>query len=323
MLFGSGRSPLFRFYYKNKISYLFGSNHAVPLFKLKYRTPIDLIFGRPDPSIGIYDKLINRQTLVTEQCCLDGQSYLDSADKVNVDAKLDKLIEIVNDGNMYSRLINLHELCDDIDVADFRRRYIRKFYQFRLSPKDELLFRCFEKVITMQPYNEIFDTVNDINWDYIMLCIYRAIVAVGIDCNLNAIYMKAGKPVYSLDYPTGNEVELSINVSLRNKIQMLIAKLRNRDFIERTLESATNRYLYDEFSDKVESHEYTDSLVVSRNNKWVPWILRYHNETSDPLIVMGEDHLKGEFGVVNLLRKQVGEQNCKFEVYHVGIGRFV
>ena len=55
---------------------------------------------------------------------------------------------------------------------------------------------------------------------------------------------------------------------------------------------------------KKESAKIYQSLVVDRNNNWIPKIKKYLQTSETEFVLVGAAHLIGEDGIVNQLKKQ-------------------
>lgn len=309
-LFGKGFAPLFRLTNSGKVSYLFGSCHIVPIDNLSLANSISRIVNPKKEDNYIIDLLKDRQTLITEPGIIFSKEiYTLDTPKVDRDIKIQQLKEsdkikrysgIINESDFYRRFVKLHQL-DELDKIYKNNGFMPSFIGLL---KNDKIYESLNEIVA----HDSRRSINSIKLTDLAKAIYSTMIIPGTDCYLIHHYVNTGKPVYGLDPLIGDKLNnytdryLTRSMRLLMSAAILLAKLRKTnivteiDFIHR---QTVDDYLYKSWEDK---HLVRDTFIVTgRNNQWLPYMLRYHNETDDPLFVVGAGHLNGKAGLIELL----------------------
>src|SRR5437667_4856668 len=153
-LFNDKTAPLLKFEYKDRISYLFGSNHIVPLQKLS--TDPYNIFKRESSNDFLINFLKDKKTLITESGYINifekKRYHLDYKidykneiiENIKKSPNLNKLDDIINiENDFYNQIIKMHEIGFflEYNLDNFRTDYKNKLSFFNISQflkKDKL-----------------------------------------------------------------------------------------------------------------------------------------------------------------------------------------
>jgi uncharacterized protein YbaP (TraB family) len=166
--------------------------------------------------------------------------------------------------------------------------------------------------------DKIYDSIREIQSKKIKigltnvgLGIYSTLISSGIDCYLINSYVNEGKPVYGLDFSNSNKINRYLVTSTRLLllITFLLSKIRKSNIVDETnliYKKTVEDYLYKSWD--LNSHHSESFIVNGRNKSWLPLILRYHDETEDPLFVVGAFHLNN---LIELLK----EKNFEIEIF--------
>jgi len=312
-VFGKGYVPLFRLTNGGKVSHLFGSCHVVPLNDLSLTNSISKILNPKKEDECIIDLLKGHKTLITEpgniftkdKYTLDScQSERDNI--INTLKNSDKLVKyngIINEPDFYKRFIKLHEVIEK-DKPYKRGTYLPSLLNVLKGDK------------IYQSLNEISKSTLGISVSRIKLmdvakAMYTTMIISGIDCSLMHHYASNGLPVYGLDPLVSNKLSnytdryLTRSIRLLTFISIILSKIQKTyivDTIKTIHRQTVDDYLFKSWDSKNPMHN--GYIVTERNNQWIPHILRYHNETDDPLFVVGAGHLNGNSGLINLLTQK-------------------
>jgi len=310
-LFNEGNTPLLKLTFNNKISYMFGSCHSVSLDKLLLNP-----FSMSDDSKYLINFINNKKTLITE-CGYYNQNKIYKLDSpaslkneiIKTYQKkeiLDQYDNLINEYDFYHRLIKIFKWQKNDDNKSI------KYFNIINYMKRDSLYKVFDKI------GEDPSNISNLELAKIL---YRTAITNGIDINLIYNYMKNGRYIYSLDNPTGIEEndELLRLLDKRFKrailVLFLMSKILKDDIVrlyQKELHELEHDYLYNEWDINKRVKDYI--MLDKRNERWIPWIIRYHNETEDPLFIVGCGHLNGNYGLIELLKNnnfEVGLFNLK------------
>lgn len=304
-LFEGGKAPLFRLIKDDKTSHIFGSCHIVPLYNLSLRPLFDFSHSKNHKPDFIVDFLKNRKTLITEPGNIFEGRLLHLEDRFNFQGMKD----IVNERDIYKR-IGL--------ISNKRQGYSSNlnFSKFLLG-NDKLIEILKDKNIRVRELMEI---------------IYIAYNIHGIDCSLISHYVEKDRKVYGLDSLISEDMKrYSQKYVNRSKILVfsaafILSKLRKENSgasilkqIDFLYEDIVHDYLYLSWDHKEQKERKRKDnggyIVTERDKQWLPHIIKYHQETEDPLFVVGEMHLPG---LIGLLRRE----RFNIQVYDLSVNAF-
>lgn len=136
--------------------------------------------------------------------------------------------------------------------------------------------------------------------------------AQGIDAYFFDKAQKADKEIVSLE-TTEEQMKIFAGMSDKEQTEYLEYKLSNAqesveavDTMMAYWENGKSEKLADFLIDEMEnqSKEAYDNLLINRNKKWVPKIIKLVETGKTPLIAVGSAHLVGEKSVNDLLKKK-------------------
>ena len=312
-LFSGGYAPLYKIINNlspNKVSYLFGSCHVVPLNDLSLNKNNNIL----NINIHTIYKQINKQIHDTK----DIQKEEDPI----IDLLKNRKTLVTEPGNAFGSL-SIHEVSDLMNTTYFYERLKKTVTQTTENKEDK------ENKITklLLQHDIVWKYMKDKNLSEIGNILYNVACMKGIDYELIFHYMKENKPIYSLDQDKEmNNIQKSLNtyMNLVMLLAIVAGKLEKRSpsymFQEALTYYGNKNYLQFSFdSEYILNSKTSIFLVKNRNKLWLPYIDRYHHELEDPLFVFGAAHLNGKEGLINLLISI----NYDVEVYHVGERRFL
>jgi uncharacterized protein YbaP (TraB family) len=279
----------------------------------------------------IIDFLKDRQTLITEPGIIFSKdSYtLDTLEmerdmkiqQLKVSDKVKQYTNIINEKDFYQRFIKLHQLVSP-DKIYKKSTYLPSFIGLL---KGDMIYESLNEIVThVNPDSKW--SINSIKLTNVAKAIYTTLIFSGIDCHLIHYYVSNGLPVYGLDPLMGDKLNsytdhyLTRSIRLLMSAAILLAKLRKSNIVDEI--NFIHRQTIDDYLDKSwdgTNHLSEKFIVTGRNKQWLPYMLRYHNETDDPLFVVGAGHLNGKNGLIELLKQQQFEIN----VFHIKEQKFV
>lgn len=329
-LFGRGNAPLYKLTFNNKISHLFGSCHNIPLNRLTFRRFPIAVKQESDEDRYLIDFLKNKKTLITEPGYFHYNKngyHLDSPDhtkdyiintRANDVVKRKEIIDLIYEPDICDRFYKLHKFQNELNINKMKI-YSRKIYNFNITKflKNDKVYDILNDVVKLKPYDEIFGSINNISTNYLGNMIYSTVIANGIDSHLTYNYLEDRKHIYSLDRPQDGVIDVNKTFIEKTMIKALYfalidSKFRKNNNILQSMDSIfdiSNKYLYTSWNNTLDCKDRR--LLDKRNIKWIPWMIRYHNETPDPLFVVGCGHLNGENGLIKLLQKE----NFKINIF--------
>ncbi len=133
----------------------------------------------------------------------------------------------------------------------------------------------------------------------------------GVEFTLKPEFVKANKPVHGFETAT-QQLHFFSDLSQKQEVAYLASTLENFDDAAPQLNklidawyagdtAKINDLMNGQFRDKYP--ELYQSLVVQRNNSWVPQFLKLLNGTGTSFVAVGAAHLVGPDGVPSLLEK--------------------
>ena len=291
----NNKPPLFKITKNNKSSHLFGSCHSTSLDSLYTGNYLAKLLGHENGN-NLINFLNNRGTLITEFGYHGNiKYYLDSDTDFkkktinhSQDNELKSHEEIILEKDLYLRIQK---------IIKYKPAMVQYFFYnpFTYFIKDKKLIEALSSTNVNS-----FHKITSLSLANI---IYNGFCYHGIDSTLALYYTKNNKYAYSLDYPT-KEDNFVGNICFKKYIYkfLLVTILMNFKYSYNSiLDTMNSTYLQGNIS----KTDYKNTkLVTDRNMKWMHWINRYHHETEDPLFVVGEAHLYGTCGLLNLLKKE-------------------
>lgn len=134
----------------------------------------------------------------------------------------------------------------------------------------------------------------------------------GVDAHFNGRAMGDGKPVGELE-PIDAQIGFIANMGEGNESEFIMLSLEDMKEISTSMEqmvsawrSGDNAQLAELFVDDMkEQHPpLYKSLLLDRNNNWMPIIEGMFKETGTEFVLVGAAHLVGEDGLLSLLEKK-------------------
>lgn len=132
----------------------------------------------------------------------------------------------------------------------------------------------------------------------------------GVDVHFNDRALSDGKPVGELE-PIQAQIDYIANMGEGYESEFILYSLQDMEDISDTMEnliaawrSGDNDLLSELFIEemKSESTELYDSLLVERNQMWMPIIEQMFNEDGTEFVLVGAAHLVGEDGLLSMLK---------------------
>ena len=320
--FNKGNAPLFKLSYNDKISYLFGSCHCISIDRLSLHGP----FSQKEDDF-IIDFLRDRKTLISEAGNLFSNSEY-NLDTTSHDRELmiqelrnnDKLrhyTDIINEPDFYRRFVKYHQINYNTNNTYKKRSYWPTLTSLM---KNDKIYESLNDVLEFTH----FRSINDINMMYLAAHIYTTCQLNGMDTQLSHYYAICGKPIYKLDIMIDKRSITSLRTSIRLMfiVSFILSKINKTDIVNEfnMLDSEIiDKYLYGSWNDKLFIGSSDKHLVVERNKKWLPAMIRYHNETDDPIFIVGAGHLNGEHGLIKLLK----DNYFKIDIFNTKERKFI